>query len=86
LVYGSQKPEDLLIERVLVACYPSANQAALNCAKKLISVILGGAIAVDWTEIRRLAHLPEYRNFSECLKLVDEVADELKVKNPLHTD
>lgn len=48
----------------------------------------GGAtgIGVDWTEVRRLANLPEYRNLPECVKLVAEVANELKLKNPLHPD
>ena len=87
--YGSillMKPEDLLVERVLVSVYPGENQAARDCAKKFIAVILGGVIAVDWNEVRRLANLPEYRNLPECAKLVKEVADELKIKSPLHTD
>ena len=29
---------------------------------------------------------PEYRNLPECAKLVKEVADELKINNPLHPD
>lgn len=80
------KPEDLLVERVLVSTYPAENQTARDCAKKLIAVILDGDIAVNWDEVRRLANLPEYRNFSECVQLVGEVANELKIKNPLHPD
>lgn len=80
------KPEDLLVERVLVSTYPAENQTARDCAKKLIAVILDGDIAVNWDEVRRLANLPEYRNFPECVQLVGEVADELKIKNPLHPD
>jgi hypothetical protein len=80
------KPEDLLVERVLVSTYPAENQTARDCAKKLIAVILDGDIAVNWDEVRRLANLPEYRNFLECVQLVGEVADELKIKNPLHPD
>jgi predicted transposase YdaD len=34
----------------------------------------------------RLANLPEYRNLPQCEKLVKEIADELKVKSPLHPD
>ncbi len=78
------KPEDLLVERVLMTFYLGENQTAQDCAKKLIAVILGGDLAVDWNEVRRVANLPEYRNLSECVKLVKEVADELKVKSPLH--
>lgn len=87
--YGSflvLQPEDLLVERVLVSFYPERNPAARECAKKFIAVILTGGIAVDWNEVRRLANLPEDRNLSECVKLVNETADELKIKSPLHSD
>ena len=87
--YGTvlvMKPEDLLVERVLVSVYPEKHPPARECAKKFLAVILGGGIAVNWDEVRRLANLPEYRNLSECETLVQEVADELKVKNPLHPD
>jgi hypothetical protein len=87
--YGSfllMKPEDLLVERVLVSVYPGENKTARDCAKKLIAVILGRVIEVNWDEVRRLANLPDYRNFSACVKLVNEVADELKIKSPLHPD
>ena len=80
------KPEDLLVERVLVSVYPGENLAARDCAKKLVAMILDGVIPVVWAEVRRLANLPEYRNLSECEKLVKEVANELKIKNPLHPD
>jgi hypothetical protein len=80
------KPEDLLVERVLVAFYPGENLTALDCAKKLISAALGEGVAMDWSEVRRLAYLPEYRNFVECAKLVEEVANEFKVESPLHPD
>lgn len=80
------KPEDLLVERVLVSVYPGENLAARDCAKKLTAMILDGAIPVNWEEVRRLANLPEYRNFPECEKLVKEVADELGLKTSLHSD
>ena len=67
--YGSillMKPEDLLVERVLVSYYPEENEAARNCAKVLAAVALRGEIEMDWAEVRRLARLPEYRNLSEC--------------------
>jgi hypothetical protein len=87
--YGSilvMKPEDLLVERVLMTFYLGESQTARDCAKKFIAVILGGDIAVNWDEVRRLANLPEYRNLPQCVKLVNEVADELKIKSPLHPD
>jgi len=80
------QPEDLLVERVLVSYYPEINPAAHECAKKFIAVILTGGIAVDWNEVRRLANRREYRNLPECQRLVEEVADELKIKSPLHSD
>jgi hypothetical protein len=87
--YGSilvMKPEDLIVERVLMTFYLGKSQTALDCAKKFISVILTGGMAVNWIEVRRLANLPEYRNLQQCEKLVKEVADELKIKSPLHSD
>jgi len=87
--YGNillMKPEDLLVERVLMTFYLGESQTARDCAKKLVAVILGGDMAVNWDEVRRVANLPEYRNLPECIKLVKEVADELKVKSPLHPD
>jgi hypothetical protein len=87
--YGSilvMKPEDLIVERVLMTFYLGESQTALDCAKKFISVILTGGMAVNWIEVRRLANLPEYRNLQQCEKLVKEVADELKIKSPLHPD
>jgi hypothetical protein len=87
--YGSilvMKPEDLLVERVLMTFYLGESQTARDCAKKLIAMILDGVIPADWNEVRRLANLPEYRNLPACVKLVQEVADELKTKNPLHPD
>ena len=47
---------------------------------------LNGVIPVDWSEVARLAKLPEYRNLSECEQLIQEVADKLKLQNPLHPD
>lgn len=77
-------PEDLLVERVLISFYPEKNPVALDCVKKFIAVILDGHIAVDWSEVRRLANMPEYRNLPQCEQIVGEVAHERKIKNPLH--
>lgn len=87
--YGSfllMKPEDLLVERVFVSFYTGENIAARNCAKVLAAVALRKEIEMNWDEVRRLANLPEYRNLSQCVQLVKEVADELKIKSPLHSD
>jgi hypothetical protein len=80
------KPEDLLVERVLVSIYPRLNEEALACARKLIAVTLTGEVAVDWSEVKRLAQSPNYRNFDACRQLVGEIANELKTKNPFDSD
>jgi hypothetical protein len=87
--YGNflvMKPEDLLVERVLMSYYTGENKTARDCAKILTAVSLRQEIQMNWDEVRRLANLPEYRNLPECVKLVQEVADELKIKNPLYPD
>jgi hypothetical protein len=87
--YGSlllMKPEDLIVERVLMSFYLGESQTARNCAKILVSVALRGEIEMDWAEVRRLANMRVYRNLPQCVQLVKEVADELKIKSPLHSD
>jgi len=84
--YGSflvMKPEDLLVERVLVSFYPGPNPAALKCARELAIVMLAGVVKTDWSEVLRIANRPEYRNVEQCKALVREVANELKIKSPL---
>jgi hypothetical protein len=78
------KAEDLLVERVLISVYPEPDQTAGDCARMLIAVALRNQIAMDWSEVRRVAQLPEYRNIKECEALVQQVADELKLDNPMH--
>lgn len=80
------KAEDLLVERVLVSVYPGPNETARKCARLLAVVALAGAVKMNWDEVLRVANLPEYRNVSECKTLVNEVAHELKIKSPFHTD
>jgi hypothetical protein len=87
--YGSfllMKPEDLLVERVFVSFYTGENKTARDCAKVLTAVALRQEIEMNWDEVRRLANLPAYRNLSQCSQLVNEVADELKIKSPLYSD
>jgi hypothetical protein len=80
------KAEDLLVERVLVSVYPEKTPTALNCARELIVVALAGAVRMDWSEVLRVANLPEYRNVNECKALVRKVANELKLKSPFDSD
>lgn len=77
------QPEELLVERVLVSVYPQPHPPARECAKKLAAVALGGALEVDWEEVRRLASRPEYGILPACIALVREVANELETKSPL---
>jgi hypothetical protein len=87
--YGTvllMKPEDLLVERVLVSIYPRPHPPARECARTLAAVALRGQIGMDWAELRRVAQLSQYRNFEECETLVKEVANELKLQSPFHPD
>jgi len=87
--YGTvlvMKPEDLLVERVLVSTYPEPNASARACARELAVVALSGDVPMNWDELRRVANLPEYRNLAECQALVREVAHELKVRSPLDSN
>lgn len=77
------KPEDLLVERVLVSVYPQEEPSARACARALAVMALGGALEMDWDEVLRVASLPEYRNVDQCQKLIGEVANELQIKNPI---
>jgi hypothetical protein len=79
------KPEDLLVERILVSVYPQPDQVARACARALAAVGLRGAVDICWPEVLRVASLPQYRNVNECKTLVREVADEFQVKSPLDT-
>jgi len=79
------QPEDLLVERVLVASYPSKNDEARECAKKLLAVAVRGQLDLDWGEFQRLAKLPEYDNWAECQQLTQEVCDVIGVESPLYS-
>src|SRR5207249_1001092 len=52
--------EELIVERVLVAKYPSAYPPALDCARKLIAAALRNEVEIDWKEALRVAKLPAY--------------------------
>ena len=87
--YGSvlvMKPEDLLVERVLVSIYPQPHPPARDCARTLAGVALRGQIGMNWDEVRRVAQLAEYRNLQACEILVNDVAHELNLRSPFHSD
>jgi hypothetical protein len=75
--------EDLLVERVLSAIYPQRDDEALAVARILAGNMLRGEIETDWTEVARIASLPEYRIFPELKAVLRKVSNELKVENPL---
>lgn len=54
--------------------------------RALAGVALRGQMGMNWSEVARVAQLPEYRNLDECKALLKEVADELKIRNPLDSD
>jgi hypothetical protein len=74
--------EELLVERILVATYPQPHPPARACAEKLATAALRHEIEFDWTEAQRLANRPEYDNFSEVRKLVDETAKAIQERSP----
>ncbi len=76
------KPEDLLPERVLLAVYPSPNEEALACAKKLAAAAVSGRVAMDWAEAARVAALPEYRVEKELTELVENIRRETAPPQP----
>ncbi len=80
------KPEDLLVERVLISVYPEKHPPARECARELAIVALTGAVNMNWNEVLRVANLPEYRNVDLCKALVNEVANEHKINSPFHSD
>ena len=67
-----------VVERVLLAFYPSPDPDARNVAKKLLAVCLAGETPVDWAEVERLAALPAYRVTQELDALRKEVQRELE--------
>lgn len=71
------QPEMALVERVLVANYPAKNPEAEACARKMMAVCVGGAVPVDWDEIRRLAALRDYGVGNEVERMAEEVRREL---------
>ena len=76
------KPEDLLVERVLVSVYPMPYAEARDCARKLLAVALRKLVPVDWDEVWRIASRPEYGVLEECQRLVKETANELGIRYP----
>ncbi|MBU0756320.1 MAG: hypothetical protein KJ645_14355 [Planctomycetes bacterium] len=69
--------ELVLVERVLLAFYPSPDKEAQAVARKMMAVCVSGKTTVDWQEIKRLASLPDFDIDGELERLREEVANEL---------
>ncbi len=69
--------ELVVVERVMLAYYPSRNAEALAVAKKMLAVCLSGETPIEWDEVNRLAQLPSFDVGKELLALKAEVADDL---------
>ncbi|MBI2438232.1 MAG: hypothetical protein HYV36_05405 [Lentisphaerae bacterium] len=70
--------ELILVERILMAYYPSPDAQARSIAKKLLAVCLQNTMPVDWKEVERLAASSSFDILKETNQLRREVANELK--------
>jgi hypothetical protein len=77
------KPEDLLVERVLVSVFPSVSQGASACVRSLVTAALQKRLIMDWGEVLRLSSLPEYNIREECQQMVRQVAKEINKPSPI---
>jgi hypothetical protein len=79
-------PEELFVERILISTYPGPYPPARDTARKLGALCLRGEIQVDWQEVKRLANLPGFRVWPDCKNMVNELCEELGLKNPFGSD
>ncbi|MGC8744855.1 MAG: hypothetical protein ACP5T0_13345 [Verrucomicrobiia bacterium] len=77
------KPEDLLVERVLVSVFPTTSQGASSCVRGLVAAALKNKLSMDWQEVLRLSSLPEYKVKQECESMIRQVAKELNLPSPI---
>ena len=40
---------------------------------------------MDWSEVKRLAELPEFDNWADCQRITQEVCDVAGVESPLYS-
>ena len=66
-----------VVERVLLAFYPQPDEEARDVAKKLLAACMTGQSDVDWSEVERLASLPDFGILDELRELRAEVENEL---------
>lgn len=77
------KPEDLLVERILVSVFPSTSKDASSCVHSLVVAALNNKLTIDWQEVVRLASLPEYNIRNECEAIINEIANQLGLQSPI---
>ncbi len=77
------KPEDLLVERILVSVFPSANDGSSSSVRSIIVAALNNNLAIDWQEVLRLASLPEYNIRNECESIIKDIANQLGLRSPI---
>ena len=78
--------EELIVERVLISIYPQDFPPARECAVKLLAAALQDEVEIDWSEIRRLAQSPAYRNWPEVKRITHEQAEALQIRSPYDSD
>lgn len=66
------QPEAALVERILFAHSPKDDPDAAACARELMAACVAGAVPVDWSEVRRLAALPEFGISGELERMEQE--------------
>lgn len=72
--------ELVVVERALQSFYPSPDDEARAVAKKMLAVCLSGQTEVNWSEIERLAELPDFGIKDELMQLRREVENDLADK------
>ena len=70
--------ELVLVERTLLAFYPTPDPEARAVARKMLAVCLSGETPVDWAEVQRLTRLPAFGIAGEFERFMEEVSRELK--------
>lgn len=68
--------EDLIAERILVATVPQFNAERWQVAKILLAAGWKNLVALDRTELKRVAESPDYRVGDELERMINEIESE----------
>ena len=71
-------PEQLLVERLVLATFPVPDEEAERSARELLSAALSDRVQVDWEETRRLAADERYNVRGPLARIRSEVESELR--------